>query len=97
MPTKMKRPTARQKLDEALAAIPPENLDGPRIAPVERRKAYSIEEARQLLGGISRATLYALIRNGELKTVIVAGRRLVPDDAMDALISASYDNFSEAC
>jgi len=33
------------------------------------RELYSIEEARFMLGGISRATIYELLNNGELPGV----------------------------
>jgi predicted DNA-binding transcriptional regulator AlpA len=33
---------------------------------VQDRKLYSIKEARELLGGISRNGIYALLRTGEL-------------------------------
>lgn len=52
------------------------------------RRAYPIEEARALLGGISRASLYELIQSGELVTVMLAGRRLVPSQSIDELLNA---------
>jgi predicted site-specific integrase-resolvase len=36
--------------------------------------------------GISRATAYKLMRAGKLKTVRVAGRRLIPVEAAEALL-----------
>jgi hypothetical protein len=36
--------------------------------------------------GISRATAYKLMARGELRTVLVAGRRLIPVDAAEALL-----------
>lgn len=53
---------------------------------IPRRAAYSIEEARGLLGGISRASIYELINDGSLATVKIAGRRLVPEGSITRLI-----------
>jgi len=52
-----------------------------------QRRAWPVDEARELLGGISRASIYELINSGELRTVMLAGRRLVPDDAITALLA----------
>jgi len=37
--------------------------------------------------GISRSTVYKLQAQGKLKTVLVAGRRLIPVDAAEALLN----------
>jgi excisionase family DNA binding protein len=39
------------------------------------------------LYGISRSTIYVLMAQGKLRTVKIAGRRLVPRDAIEALIA----------
>jgi hypothetical protein len=54
---------------------------------IPRRRAWKVDEARQLLGGISRKSIYDLIKSGELRTVMIAGRRLVPDDAISEVIA----------
>jgi predicted DNA-binding transcriptional regulator AlpA len=36
--------------------------------------------------GISRATAYKLIARGELRSVLIAGRRVVPVDVAEALL-----------
>jgi predicted DNA-binding transcriptional regulator AlpA len=36
--------------------------------------------------GISRATAYKMIARGQLRTVLIAGRRLVPVDVAEALL-----------
>jgi len=38
---------------------------------------YSIQEARKLLGGISRNTIYQLLRSGELASVVIGCRRFI--------------------
>jgi len=53
------------------------------------RELYSVTEARELLGGISRNTIYALLNNGELASVVIGCRRFVSQEAITALISKS--------
>jgi excisionase family DNA binding protein len=53
--------------------------------PVREKLAYSINEAIAL-SSLSRTTIYKLIARGELKTVMVAGRRLVPREALHLLL-----------
>lgn len=53
------------------------------------RDLYSIEEARERLGGIARNTIYDLIRSGELSTVLIKRRRFVSASAIAAYISAA--------
>ena len=36
--------------------------------------------------GVSRSTAYNLINDGKLRSVLVAGRRLIPADAAEALL-----------
>ena len=55
---------------------------------IPSRRAYSVDEARALLGGISRASIYELLQSGELPSIKVAGRRLVPSDGIDSLIAS---------
>lgn len=52
-----------------------------------QREAYSIRETRELLGGISQATAYALIRRGELVTFRIGRRRLVGAEAIRTFIA----------
>ena len=41
------------------------------------RALYSVTEARELLGRISRNSIYALLRNGELASVVLGCRRFI--------------------
>ena len=60
-----------------------ENPDvGQDISPVERQ-TYTIEEAAKILG-ICRAVAY---RKGVLPTVRIAGRRLVPKQALERMLA----------
>jgi excisionase family DNA binding protein len=56
-----------------------------RMANQERR-ALSIGEAARTCG-LSRSTLYRLLKSGKLTTVKVGARRLVPVHAIDALLN----------
>ena len=47
-------------------------------------RLYTIEQARQRLGGISRARIYKEIGSGRLRTVSAGRRRLIPSSAIDA-------------
>ena len=53
------------------------------------RVLYSIKEARQLLGGISRNTIYALLRSGRLPSVVIGCRRFVAQTAIADLVATS--------
>jgi hypothetical protein len=53
------------------------------------RALYSIEETRARLGGISRNSLYAMLRAGSLPSVVIGCRRFVSAEAIAALISNS--------
>ena len=53
------------------------------------RELYSIEQARALLGGIARNTIYELIRNGELASVPIGRRRFIAASAISAFIATS--------
>jgi excisionase family DNA binding protein len=50
---------------------------------------YSIEEARELLGGISRNSIYHLLRDGKLASVPIGRRRLISAAAIEAFIAVT--------
>jgi excisionase family DNA binding protein len=50
---------------------------------------YSIEEARELLGGISRNSVYHLLRDGRLPSVPIGRRRFISAAAIEAFIVAA--------
>lgn len=45
-------------------------------------KLLTIEQAAEELGGVSRSTLYQLFRSGELASVKIGSRRLIPAEAI---------------
>jgi len=61
---------------------------------MQDRGLYSIKEARELLDGISRNGIYALLRTGELASVVIGCRRFISDAAIAALISQSTTTVS---
>lgn len=63
--------------------------------PEPQRLAYQMNEAVRV-SGLSRTTLYELMKRGELKTVLVAGRRLVPADNLKALLRGDAANYVAA-
>lgn len=58
--------------------------DAPHIA--QHRLAYSPEEAAYRLG-IGRSTLFGLLASGDLDSIRVGRRRLVPDEALRRFIA----------
>jgi len=56
---------------------------------MDKRELYSIEEARKLLGGIARNTIYDLLRNGDLSSVEIGRRRFVSSTAIADFIAGA--------
>ena len=67
-------------------------LSEPKHVQIEKR-AYRIDEFCAAYG-LGRTKVYELIKSGKLRTVLVDGRRLVPRDAGDALLSSSDLSYS---
>lgn len=62
---------------------------------MQDRVLYSIQESRRLLGGISRNTIYHLMRTGQLASVLLIGcRRFISADAIADLIARSTTTVS---
>lgn len=53
--------------------------------PLDRPRAYGVRDFCKAYG-VSRSTAYNLISDGTLKSVRIAGRRLIPADAAEALL-----------
>ena len=60
------------------------------------RDLYSNEEARELLGGISRNTIYSALRTGELSSVVIGCRRFISAAAIQEFIQAAKTCVSPA-
>ena len=53
---------------------------------MNERMLYSITEARELMGKMSRNMIYGLLRTGELPSVVIGGRRFISAEAIAALV-----------
>ena len=60
------------------------------------RELDSIEDARALLGGISRNTIYSALRTGELSSVVIGCRRFISGAAIEEFIQAAMTRVSSA-
>jgi excisionase family DNA binding protein len=63
---------------------------------MKSRALYSITEARELLGGMSRNTIYQLLHTGQLVSVVIGSRRFISQEAISKLIEASTTSLSPA-
>jgi hypothetical protein len=57
----------------------------PRIPPSGSPRAYRVNDFCRLYG-IGRSGVYKLLKEGKLPSVIIAGRRVIPRDAAEALL-----------
>lgn len=55
------------------------------VLPMVGRLAHPIPESCALLGGISRAKLYELLKSGDLKSIKIGGRTFIPRSELDRL------------
>lgn len=51
------------------------------------RLAYTVDQAREQLGGISRPTIYVWINEGQLGSVKVGGRRFITHDQITKFLA----------
>ena len=63
---------------------------------MKERELYSIAEARERLGGISRGFIYELPHRGELNSVVIGCRRFISRGAILELIEKSNTEQSPA-
>jgi excisionase family DNA binding protein len=63
------------------------------ISSHDQRLALRINDAAVAIG-LSRSTLYKLMATKQLRTIKVAGRRLVPMDALHDLVSKQSKRFA---
>ncbi|ALA17177.1 MULTISPECIES: helix-turn-helix domain-containing protein [unclassified Chelatococcus] len=56
------------------------DIASPKVDDAERPapRAYTIRQAQAVLGGISRAAIYAMHRRGQVRFARAAGRILIP-------------------
>ncbi len=58
------------------------------VQPETEKRAFHVKDAAKAYGW-SRSTLYKMMKDGTLRSVRVGGRRLIPRDALEALIAES--------
>lgn len=58
-------------------------------AYMKERRAYPLSEASELLGGISRRTLYDMEDRGELRMVRIGRRVFVPASEIERLVAGT--------
>ena len=63
---------------------------------MQDRELYSIEEARALLGGIARNTIYELMRTASIPSVVIGRRRFISADSISAFIATALTTASPA-
>ena len=61
------------------------------------QELYSINQARMLMGGISRGTLYGLLRSGVLISVPIGRRRFITAEAIKSFIANAAERDAEGC
>jgi excisionase family DNA binding protein len=64
--------------------------------PLAERKTFTLGEVAGLTG-LSVGTLYNLMSDGRLKTIKIAGRRLVAREALDALVGTPRESIAAKC
>ncbi len=52
----------------------------------EKPRAFSVPEAAHMCG-VSRATLYRLLKEGKITSIKIGNRRLIRDDQINALLA----------
>jgi len=52
---------------------------------------YSVDEFRRVVP-IGRTSIYGLIKSGELKSVLICGRRIIPASEADRLLEKSIQH-----
>ena len=58
--------------------------------PTEEIMLFSVDQAAAVLG-IGRTNVYALMRDGKLRSVKVGGRRLIPRTALETFVAQLLD------
>lgn len=54
---------------------------------IPERRLYPLKEAAEQLGGITERMLWSLCMRGDIKSVKVGRRRMIPAAALDAYVS----------
>jgi excisionase family DNA binding protein len=80
--------------EKAAKPAPPKHLRKERSPlPPDVALGYRVNDAAEV-AGLSRGTIYNLIGEGKLRSVLVAGRRLIPADALRELLQGAREPFT---
>ena len=71
-----------------LSTNPPEAPAAKRLPPLDAVFVLPVNHAA-VAAGLSRATIYRLIKEGKLRSIKVAGRRLIPKAEIESLVTKS--------
>lgn len=85
-----KAPAAEPQLrsENRLAGRSGDKKPRPPPLPPDIALAYRVNDAAKV-AGLSRSTIYNLISDRKLRSVVVAGRRLIPADALRQLLQGA--------
>ena len=75
-------------LEENIRQVVRDELARSTPARPEPERLLNVEEACEALGGIARSTLYELIGRGDLHSLAIGRRRLIPRSAIGEFIRA---------
>lgn len=67
--------------------IPSTGNDEAPVQTIPERRLYPIAEAAEQLGGITERMLWTLVARGDIKSVKVGRRRLIPAAALDSYVA----------
>lgn len=56
-------------------------------ATIPERRLYPLKEAAEQLGGITERMLWTLVMRGDIRSVKVGRRRMIPASALDQYVS----------
>lgn len=52
------------------------------------RAAYRVNEISEMLGGVSRSTIYGWMKDGKIGSLVVGGRRFITHDHLETFLAA---------
>jgi excisionase family DNA binding protein len=83
-----KAPEAQLQSENRLAGRSGDKKPRPPPLPPDVAIAYRVNDAARV-SGLSRSSIYELIGEGKLRSIMVAGRRLIPTDALRELLQGA--------
>ena len=83
-------PATEIRIRAAFATLADELIAALEVEPAADvpERLLSIRDAAEALGGIARSTVYRELQAGRLRSVRVGGRRMIPQSAIAAYVTA---------